>query len=147
MKHFLPIAAALVCFSTAHAAEKKGFVDLETAIADAASQKKTLFVVYGREACGNCRTLHHLIDSKKLTLPKSSYLVASVDCDDPVQGKAFRAHYSVDGSTLPFVVIAAPTGEVLASRTGYGTLAEYNTFLQDAKKEARKQAKTAEKKP
>lgn len=139
MKNLLPITAALVCLSSAslHAKDKNAITDLETAITEATSQKKAVFIVYGREACGNCRALHNLIDTKKLTLPKSQYLVADINCDDPAQGKAFRARYQVDGKTLPFVVVAAPNGELLASRTGYGSLAEYSTLLRDAKKQAK----------
>ena len=136
-KILLPITAALVCSASLYAKDKSAINDLEKAVTEAASQKKTLFVVYGREACGNCRALHDLIDTKKLTLPKSQYLIADINCDDSVQKKAFRARYTVDGKTLPFVVVAAPTGEMLASRSGYGTLPEYTALLRDAKKQAK----------
>lgn len=97
-----------------------------------------LLVVYGRPNCGNCRALHQLIDDKKLKFDDDLFVFANVLCDDPAQSKVFRSSYKVDGKTLPFVVVAAPDGSILASRTGYGSEQEFDDLLKEARKAHKK---------
>lgn len=109
--------------------------DLETAIKQAGTEQKALFIMFGREACGNCRSLKTMIDDRQLRLSKSSFLITDLNCDDPVQSKAFRQRYAVEGKTLPFVVIARPDGTMVSSRSGSGSEKVYNDFIRDAKKQ------------
>lgn len=109
--------------------------DLETAIKQAGAEQKALFIIYGREACGNCQSLKAMIASHQLRLSKSKFLIADLNCDDATQSKAFRQRYAVEGKTLPFVVIARPDGTMVASRSGGASEKTYNDFISDAKKE------------
>jgi len=131
----------LVCFlllaSTAagFAAKDEPITDMETAIQQAATEKKALFIIFGRENCGNCRNLREMIDDHRVRLSKSSFLIANINCDDATQYRAFKKRYNVEGPTRPFVVIAKSDGTMVASRTGGGSEKTYDDFVRDAKKE------------
>jgi len=139
MKTMPTLRTALLCLLVASSAllakEKDEITDLDAAIKQAAADQKALFIIYGREACSNCQALHGYIDSHQLHLTKSAFLIANLNCDDPAQSKAFRSRYKVNGTTLPFVVVAKPDGSMVASRTGYGSEREFNDFIRDAKKQ------------
>jgi len=143
MKKFLCILLMLTAALPAAllAKEKDAFDNLDTALTQAAEGHKMIFVIYGREACGNCQALHKAIKGGQVILPKSSYVVANLNCDDPATGKAFRQHYKVEGNMLPFVVVANNDGTQLAARAGYGTAKDFNDLLRDAKKQAKLAAK------
>ena len=46
--------------------------------------------------------------------------------------------FKIEGSSLPFVVVAAPDGTQLAARTGYGSAKEFEDLIRDAQKAAKK---------
>jgi thioredoxin-related protein len=131
----LPVAGLIA--STAFAAAPK-LTDVNEALSKAQSENKMLFLQYGREACGNCQALKAMIKSGKVQLSASKFVYADVNCDDPATRKAFSAKFKVSGSTLPFVVIAAPDGRQLAARSGYGTNVEYTKLIKDAEKALKK---------
>ena len=106
--------------------------DLDKALEQAKTEKKLLFIQYGREACGNCQALRSYVAKNEVRLPKDKFVYADVSCDDKTTSAAFRKHFKVEGSTLPFVVVADAEGRQLAGRTGYGTAAEFKKFLQQA---------------
>ncbi len=122
--------------------------DLKSALETAQGQGKMLFVQYGREACSNCQALKGMIASREVQLSESKYVYADVNCDDPKTRELFAKQFKVDGSTLPFVVVAAPDGTLLAARTGYGSADAYAGLLRDAQKAAKKlpSGKAAQKK-
>jgi thioredoxin-related protein len=107
--------------------------DLDQAISKAKANGKMLFVMFGREACGNCQHLKKMIKSGAVDVKANRFVIADINCDNQKQGAAFYKRYSVNGNTLPFVVIAKPDGTMITSRTGYGEAAEYNKFIKSAK--------------
>jgi thioredoxin-related protein len=113
------------------------FTDLQKALDVARESGKQLFVQYGREACGNCQVLKGYIKKKSLRLSDSKYVYADVNCDDPATSALFRKHFKVEGTTLPFVVVAGAEGEQLAARSGYGTVKDFEKLLRDASRAAK----------
>lgn len=128
------LLSALLLLPVALHAGSSALTNLDEAIETATKEDKALFVMYGREACGNCKSLHSLVDKKDVRLPKSSFLIVDLNCDDPATSQAFRSRFKVDGNTLPFVVITKPDGTQVASRSGYGSAAQYNDFIREARK-------------
>ena len=131
----LPAIALVV--SAAFAATPK-ITDVNEALSKAQSENKMVFLQYGREACGNCQALKAMIKAGKVHLSPSKFIYADVNCDDSATSKAFSSKFKVSGSTLPFVVIAAPDGRQLAARTGYGTVPEFEKLIKDAEKALKK---------
>ena len=107
--------------------------DLDTAISKAKANGKMLFVMFGREACGNCQHLKKMIKSGAVDLKVNKYVIADINCDNKKQSAVFYKRFSVSGNMLPFVVIAKPDGTMITSRTGYGEAAEYNNMIKGAK--------------
>jgi len=59
-----------------------------------------------------------------------------VNSDDASTMRVFRYKFKVIGSTLPFVVVAAPDGTQLGARSGYGSAAEFEKLIREASKKA-----------
>ena len=106
--------------------------DLDKALEQAKTEKKLLFIQYGREACGNCQALRGYVAKGEVKLSKDKFVYADLNCDDKTTAAAFRKMFKVEGSTLPFVVVADSEGKQLAGRTGFGSPAEYKKFLTSA---------------
>ena len=106
--------------------------DLDQALEQAKTEKKMLFIQFGREACGNCRALRGYVAKNEVRLPRDKFVYVDLDCDDKATSSAFRNHFKVEGNTLPFVVVADSDGRQLAARSGYGKPAEYKKFIQQA---------------
>ncbi len=123
--------------SAAFAAAPK-ITDVNEALTKAQTENKMVFMQYGREACGNCQALKALIKAGKVRLSPSKFVYADVNCDDKATSSAFAAKFKVSGSTLPFVVIAAPDGRQLAAHSGYGTAPEFEKLIKDAEKALKK---------
>ena len=143
------LASFALMFATAvFAGGPAKITDLKSALETAQGQGKMLFVQYGREACGNCQALKGMIASREVQLSESKYVYADVNCDDAKTSALFRKQFKVEGSTLPFVVVAASDGTQLAARSGYGSADEYASLLRDAQKAAKKlpAGKTTQKK-
>ena len=119
----------------ADAGNLKGPTDLAVAIEQAGKEKKALFILFGRPACGNCSALKSMIERHEVRLSPSAFVVADINCDNPEQSKAFYERYKVTGKMLPFVVIARADGTLVASRTGYGSAAEFNSFILKARRD------------
>jgi len=135
MKVFLKIflATLLFTFTFSHAFAWEN--NLEQAISKAKASNKMLFVIYGREACGNCQHLKKMIKDGAVSLKVNQFVIADINCDDKKQSPAFYKRYSsVRGSYLPFVVITRPDGTLLLSRTGYGKADDYQKLTKEAEK-------------
>ncbi len=117
--------------------------DINAALVKAKTEKKMIFLQYGREACGNCQALKGMIKAGKVRVSSTKFVYADVNCDDPATSALFASKFKVSGSTLPFVVIAAADGTQLAGHSGYGSDVEFNKLIQQAEKAA----KTAGAKP
>ncbi|MFA5165114.1 MAG: thioredoxin family protein [Candidatus Omnitrophota bacterium] len=120
---------SLVVSGTAFAWEN----DLNTAISKAKANGKMVFIMFGREACGNCQHLKKMIRSGAVDIKVNKFVIADINCDDKKQSAVFYKKYSVNGNYLPFVVIAKPDGTMITSKTGYGEAAEYNNMIKSAK--------------
>lgn len=110
--------------------------DLDEAMRTAYAEKKILFILYGRKACPNCRSLHSYIEDGDVELDPKKFVFAEVNCDDPAMQKLFRERFQVEGRTLPFVVVADSNGQQFAARSGFGQPEEFTQFIQDALKRA-----------
>ncbi|MCX7006776.1 MAG: thioredoxin family protein, partial [Kiritimatiellaeota bacterium] len=106
--------------------------DLDKALEQAKTEKKLLFIQYGREKCGNCQALRGYVAKNEVKLPKDKYVYVDLNCDDRATSAAFGKNFKVEGNTLPFVVIADAEGKQLAGRSGFGSPAEYKKFLSQA---------------
>ena len=106
--------------------------DFDAALTQAKQANKLVFIIYGRDTCHNCQALKGYINSNELDLPAQQFVCVFLNCDDPADQTAFRSHYTVTGATLPFVVIAAPGGSMLVSRTGFGATADFQTLIANA---------------
>lgn len=135
MKAFATALALL--FALPAFAGQKPVTDLTAALAKAKAENKMLFVQMGRENCGNCQALKAMIKSNQVKLPEAKFVYADVNCDDPATDQLFSSKFKVQGSTLPFVAIAAPDGTKLAGRSGYGTAKEFESLIREAGKNAR----------
>ncbi|MDZ4406279.1 thioredoxin fold domain-containing protein [Prosthecobacter sp.] len=129
---------ALLLASAALAGGPDKITNLKSALETAQGQGKMLFVQYGREACGNCQALKGMIEKRQVRLSESKFVYADVNCDDATTSALFREKFKVEGSTLPFVVVAAADGTQLAGRTGYGSAKDFEDLLRDAQKAAKK---------
>lgn len=140
MKTRLLAALFTVCalLGTSQGADRDKLTDIDTGLAQARTENKLVFIQYGREACGNCQALKGYIKNRSLRLSESKYVYVDANCDDAATSKAFRSKFKVEGSTLPFVVVAASDGTQLASKTGYGSPDEYEDLLKEAQKAAKK---------
>lgn len=130
----LPMAFMAVA---AFAAAPK-ITDINEALAKGQSEKKMVFLQYGREACGNCQALKTSIKNNRIPISASKFVYADLNCDDAATSKAFSSKFNVTGNTLPFVVIVAPDGRQLAARSGYGSDTEFTRFIRDAEKALKK---------
>lgn len=137
MKTSLQILALLFMTAVMAAAPAK-ITGVDDALTKAKEGKKMLFLQYGRENCGNCQALKAMIKSGKVAIPSTKFVYADVNCDDPKSSKAFSSKFNVKGNTLPFVVIASADGKQLASRSGYGSEADYKKLIRDAEMAAKK---------
>ena len=115
--------------------------DLDKALEQAKTEKKLLFIQFGREKCGNCQALRSYVAKNEIKLSKDRFVYVDLNCDDAATSGAFRKLYKVEGSMLPFFVVADPAGKQLAGRSGFGSPAEYKKFLQQA--QAKKTAEAA----
>lgn len=106
--------------------------DLDTALTQAKKNKAQLFVVYGRDKCGNCQALRGYIKNGKLKLPADKFVYVELNCDDAKDRQEFGKRFKVEGRTLPFVVIANAEGKQLAARTGYGKDTDFEKLIKDA---------------
>jgi thioredoxin-related protein len=131
MKTLLASLALLVA-TTVLADGPAKITDLKAALKTAQSEGKMLFVQLGREACGNCQALKGMIAKREVQLAASKYVYADVNCDDAKTIDLFTKHFQVEGTTLPFVVVAAPDGTQLAARSGYGSAKDYTGLLREA---------------
>ena len=129
---------ALLFATAAFAGGPAKLTDLKSALETAQGSGKMLFVQMGREACSNCQALKGMIAKREVQLSESKYVYADVNCDDSKTRDLFSKKFKVEGSTLPFVVVAAPDGTQLAARSGYGSADDYAGLLRDAQKAAKK---------
>ena len=135
-KHYLTIlAVVLTAFSTASAKNLDAVTNLDAAIEQATKENKPLFIMMGREACGNCKQLHSDIAKGQVRVTKANFVIVDLNCDDQETNKAFNSRYKVGGGMLPFVVIAKPDGTMVASHKGAADPKAFNKFITDAKKD------------
>ena len=134
MKHLVKVilASLVLSFTFSHAFAYEN--DLDQAIAKAKANGKMAFIIFGREACGNCQHLKKLIKEGAVNLRVNQYVIADINCDDRKQSDSFYKRYSVSGDYLPFVVITKPDGTMLVSRSGYGETADYQKLIKEAEK-------------
>lgn len=135
MKHLIKVMLVSLVLSFAVSCAFAWENDLDQAIVNAKANGKLLFIMYGREACGNCQHLREMIKEEKVKLSGSEFIVLDLNCDNEKEGVSFQKKYSsIGGGYLPFVVIAKPDGTMIVSRKGYGEAADYQNLIQDAKK-------------
>jgi len=135
MKAFLLSAAVFLSLNLAGLAAPSYETDLGAALKTAATDGKMLFVLYGREKCGNCQATKEMIKAGQIHLSPSNYVLADLNCDDPAVSRLFNQHWGGTkfGSTLPFVVIADSHGKALGSSGGYKNAAEWAQIISKAK--------------
>ena len=136
MKHTILFSILALFLVSPAFANSDPITDLPTALAKAKAENKLLFVVFERMGGPASRWLDKYIMTSALYLPESQFVYADLNCDDRAVAKPFFAKFKVEGRFLPFVVVADSDGNQIASRTGRGTLAEYQNMLLEAKKSA-----------
>jgi thioredoxin-like negative regulator of GroEL len=131
------LAGAMLAAAPVQARGPEPVTNINQAIEQAGRENKLIFLQYGRVACGNCQSLKRMISEGAVRLSKVKWVYADVNCDDEETRRIFREKFKVEGTTLPFVVVAGTNGVQLASRSGYGTAAEYTAFMKAAAKKAK----------
>lgn len=142
MKTLLLSALSLLTV-IAFAGSPKAVTDLQTALDQARTEGKLLFVQMGRENCGNCQALKAMVKTAQVSLPPAKFVYADVNVDDEATDKLFTAKFNVQGDVLPFVAIAAADGTLLAGRSGGGTAKDFEKLILAAETQARKLGKAA----
>ena len=133
MKTLLSLCLCLAATLT-FASKPEAVTNIKSALKQAKSENKVLFLQFGRKECEHCQELRALIHSNKVALPESQFVYADVNCDDPATRKAFQSKFKISGKLLPMVVIAAPDGTQLAFRSGPGSQRDFNKLIRSAVK-------------
>lgn len=133
MKHLIKVLLVGMVLSLTASTAFAWENDLEQALHEAKASGKMLFVMFGREGCGNCKHLKKMIKSGSVDVEVNKFVIADINCDDKKQSAVFYKRYTVNGSYLPFVVIARPDGTMISSRAGFAEATEYNNFIKAAK--------------
>jgi thioredoxin-related protein len=138
MKYLLALASSALVLSASAFAAADYETDLNKALDAAHSQNKMMFVIYGREACGNCQATKAMIKSRQIKVSESKFVLVDLNCDDKQVSAEFNRRYSKEsfGTTLPFVVVADAAGNALASSGGYKNADEWEKILRAAQKKA-----------
>jgi thioredoxin-related protein len=105
--------------------------DLETALEKAKALGKPLFIQLGKETCGFCQDLKSYIQKGWVNI--DNFIYVDLDYDNEKVRKQFQEHFTVSGSTFPFVVIADSNGKQITSRSGSGMPEEYKAMIEKAK--------------
>src|SRR5215207_8330307 len=82
MKTLLILAVLTITLSIPARAAAEYETDLNKAVAAASEQKKMMFVIYGREACGNCQATKQMVKSRQIKVPESKFVLVDLNCDD-----------------------------------------------------------------
>ena len=104
--------------------DDRGTLDWHTrwsdALAQAAREKKRVFVEMGREACGNCRTLVQSVVPRPevAAMLQQSFVALSADADDTEGEVEDLAMNLEDAMMLPFVLFADADGRFLEGSSG-----------------------------
>lgn len=112
------------------------------ALAQAAREDKLVFVEFGREACGLCRSLVQSVVPRPDVAPllQRHFVALASDCDDPEDEVVDLAERLEDAQMLPFVLFADPRGQFLEGSSGSVAPANFVKTLQrliDARDAAR----------
>ncbi len=138
MKALLAIATLALALNASAVESSPYLTNLDKALDAAHSGNKMMFVIYGREACGNCQATKAMIKSRQIKVPESKFVLVDLNCDDKSVSAEFRKRYSKEtfGTTLPFVVVADSAGNALASSGGYKNADEWDKLLKSAQRKA-----------
>ena len=102
----------------------RGTLDWKTSFKDAfaAAQpgKKRLFIEFGRELCGQCRSLVQAVVPRPDIAPllQEHFIALASDCDDPEPEVEELAQHIPDAMMLPFVILADHKGQFLEGWSG-----------------------------
>jgi len=113
-------AADAVAAAKAKAAgEVKAAADYKTALKDSRNTGRPVLVLFGREACGNCRYTKAQLKDSRLIPYRRKIIQVMLDCDDaenrPLMSK-LREGKNI--STLPFLFYVSASEEVLEFTSG-----------------------------
>ncbi len=138
MKTLLALLSCALVLSASALAASDYETDLNKALQAAQTQSKMMFVIYGREACGNCQATKAMIKSRQIKVSESKYVLVDLNCDDKQVSAEFNKRYGKEsfGNTLPFVVVTDAAGNALASSGGYKDAGEWEKILRAAQKKA-----------
>ncbi|GAC1351449.1 MAG: hypothetical protein NVS3B20_05230 [Polyangiales bacterium] len=92
---------------------------LEDALAEAKKDGKHVLIEYGRETCGNCRSLVTAVMPSAHVRPEieAHFVLLAADCDNPEPGvRTIGAHHMAQARSLPFVMFLNSEGQFV-----YGT--------------------------
>ena len=118
--------------------DDKGTLDWHTrwsrALAEARAEEKLVFVEFGREACGNCRTLVQAVVPHPEVAPllQARFVALASDCDDPEDEVLALADHLPDATMLPFTLLADSSGRFLAGGEGGQSARTFQELLRRA---------------
>ena len=136
MHQVITLIAVWVIFTVADASAKNlvPITDLNQALATARTEQKLLFVKYGSRSCRYCRSLDHWMKSQEIKINEAVFIYADINSDHSMRNQLFHERFKVDGSNLPYVIIASPEGKQIAARSGSGSKRNYRNFISDAER-------------
>jgi thiol:disulfide interchange protein len=115
--------AKVLAFLKKHVAPPRIAKDiLNTALATAKKESKTVFLHFGAPWCGWCHRLEDWLAQKDVTrIMDERFVDVKIDTDLDKGGEAMRKHYAKGRSTgIPWFVVLAPDGTVLTTSDGPG---------------------------
>lgn len=106
----------------------------KSALAAAQAGNKRLFVEFGREACGQCRSLVQSVVPRPDVAPllQQHFVALASDCDDAEDEVLALADQLPDAQMLPFVLIADAQGRFQGGSSGALGPAALKQMLENA---------------
>ena len=102
---------------------------LSDALAEAKSSGKHVLIEYGRQACGNCKTLVEAVMPAVKAEVEASFVLLATDCDHPEpEVRALGAANMAHARSLPFVMYLDASGNFVFGTQGGRTK---DAFLHD----------------
>jgi len=104
--------------------DDQGTLDWHTrwseALETARRERKTIFIEFGREQCGQCRALVQGVVPHAQIAPilQSKFVALASDCDDAEAEVEALAMQLEDADMLPFVIFADSEGRFLGGSSG-----------------------------
>lgn len=138
VKKLLAFASCALALSLSVSATTGYLTNFGKAAKEAQTEKKMLFIIYGREGCEYCAATKAMIKAHQIDVTADKYVKVELNCDDPKVAADFEKRYGLEvfGEVLPYVVVADSNGRALARSGGPKDAGKWAKILQAAQRKA-----------